>query len=284
MLMSLLNSKDFWKPNLYHGKTVGRTANRIAGNKICIDDQISILENNENENTLHGGVSGLSTKVFISNVLEEEGKATISYSYISKEGESGFPGTLKVVVTYVIEENSSKIKLYFDAETDKSTFCDLTNHAFFILGEENLQSLSLRIDSSNYLKTEEDTLLPIKMEPVFSELDFRNSKPILKDIHSSLIEKGKANGYDHYFAFDDRNTEPHVFLQSKNLNLEISTDFPGVQIYSDNYEDDEKWNFVKGKNNRSIAIEPGDNYLNRKVLKPNEKYHHFIEYNFIKNN
>ena len=283
MLMTLCDSNKFWASGIYHGKTVGRTGNRIRGNKITIDNKDFFIEDNEGGNTLHGGVNGLSTKVFSSRIEKNKDTLKVIYEYNSLEGESGFPGDLNVQISYCFYENFSKIRIDFDAKTNKPTLCDLTNHAFYILGEENLNSLSLQINSSSYLKTEVDTLLPIEMEKVTRELDFRNIKPIMESINSPEIKKGKANGYDHYFLFDESNDKPQVILQSKNLTLEIKSDFEGVQIYTDNYEDDNKWFLVKGKKNRSIAIEPMDNYLNRKVLYPNKDYSRYIEYTFIKN-
>ena len=283
MLMTLCDSNKFWASGIYHGKTVGRTGNRIRGNKIIIDKKDFFIEDNEAGNTLHGGVNGLSTKVFSSRIEKNKDTLKVIYEYNSLDGESGFPGDLNVQISYCFYENFSKIRIDFDAKTDKPTLCDLTNHAFYILGEENLNSLSLQINSSSYLKTEVDTLLPIEMEKVTKELDFRKIKPIMESINSPEIKKGKANGYDHYFLFDESNDKPQVILQSKNLTLEIKSDFEGVQIYTDNYEDDNKWFLVKGKKNRSIAIEPMDNYLNRKVLYPNKDYSRYIEYNFKKN-
>ena len=283
MLMTLCDSNKFWASGIYHGKTVGRSGNRIRGNKITIDNKEFFIEDNESGNTLHGGINGLSTKVFTSKIEKNNDSLKVIYEYVSLDGESGFPGDLKIRISYCFYENFPRIRIDFDAKTNKPTLCDLTNHAFYILGEENLNSLSLQINSSTYLKTEVDTLLPLSMEKVNKELDFRNSKPIMESINSPEIKKGKANGYDHYFLFDNNNKEPQIFLQSKNLTLEIKSDFEGVQIYTDNYEDDNKWFLVKGKKNRSIAIEPMDNYLNRKVLYPNEEYSRYIELNFKKN-
>ena len=107
-------------------------------------------------------------------------------------------------------------------------------------------------------------------------------KDITKHLHSKNIEKGKANGYDHYFYFDEKTNRPQVFLKGDDFALQIKTDFGGVQIYSDNYEDNIKWIGVKGNKNRGIAIEPMDDYLHRKELEPNTKYLRYIEYKFSK--
>ena len=280
MLMTLKHSKDFLNEKLYHGKTIGRTANRIKGNLIEIDGNSYEISANEYGNTLHGGEEGLSTKHFDFDVKETKSSVKVVFKYKSKNKESGFPGALKVKVTYIVPMKGSKLKIKYEAKTNKPTLCDLTNHAFFTLGEESLESLSLKIKSSNYLLASIDELLPISKEPVTKELNFARYKPITKYLHSKKIEVGKANGYDHFFYFDEISKKPQVCLKCKDVVLKIKTDFEGVQIYSDNYEDDYEWLDVKGNKNRSIAIEPMDDYLHRKVLEPDSKYLRYIEYKF----
>ena len=280
MLMTLKDTKDFWNEKLYHGKTIGRTANRIKGDLVEICGNSYKISQNEYGNTLHGGAEGLSTKLFKIDVKEGSNNTKVIYKYSSKNGESGFPGLLKIKVTYIVPNEGSKLKVKYEAKTNKPTLCDLTNHAFFTLGEQNLNGLKLKIKASNYLLASEDELLPISKEPIIRELKFNSYKNITKHLHSKNIEKGKANGYDHYFYFDEISKKPQVYLKGQEVVLKIKTDFEGVQIYSDNYEDAYSWIGVTGSRNRSSAIEPMDDYLNRKVLEPNTKYSRYIEYKF----
>lgn len=282
MLMTPKDSKDYWKDNIYHGKTIGRTANRISGNLVEIWGNSYEIFNNEGKNTLHGGAEGLSTKLFDFSIKETKTSIKVIYKYSSKNGESGFPGLLKIKVTYIVPQKGSKLKVKYEARTNKPTLCDLTNHALFTLGEKNLEGLSLKIKSSNYLSTSLDELLPLSKEPITKELNFNRYKPITRYLHSKKIEVGKANGYDHYFYFDEISKKTHIFLKGSNVLLKVNTDFEGVQIYSDNYEDEVDWIDATGNKNRSIAIEPMDDYLNRKVLDPHQKYVRFIEYRFSK--
>lgn len=280
MLMTPKDSKYYWKDNIYHGKTIGRTANRISGNLVKICGNSYEIFNNEGPNTLHGGAEGLSTKLFDFEVKETKTSAKVVFKYSSKNSESGFPGLLKVKVTYIVPNKGSKLKVKYEAKTTKPTLCNLTNHAFFTLGEKDIDGLSLKIKSSNYLITSKDELIPISKEPVFKELDFNRFKPIRRYLHSKKIEFCKANGYDHFFYFDEISKKPQVFLKGSDVLLKIRTDFEGVQIYSDNYEDEIDWIGVSGIKNRAIAIEPMDDYLNRKILYKGEKYTRYIEYHF----
>ena len=281
MLLTPNNVEDYSKNNMYHGKTIGRTANRIKGNIIQIDGNNYVLEENEFGNTLHGGVNGLSSKTFKYKVTESKTSTNVVFKYTSKDGESGFPGKLKTKITYKINKTKPDFKIDFKATTDKPTLCDLTNHSYFNLGEESVKPLSLKIVSSKYLLTTTHELLPLSYKDAFEELDFRKFKRIKKGLQSPLIKQGKANGYDHYLKFDESTKKPQITLKSKDVQLKISTDFEGVQIYTDNYEDDIEYLHTHEKLNRGIAIEPMDDYLNRKVLRPNEQYTRYIKYKFI---
>ena len=280
MLLTPKNVEDYSLNKMYHGKTIGRTANRIKGNIIKIDGKTYELKENEFGNTLHGGVNGLSSKTFKYKIKETNTFIKVSFNRSSKDGESGFPGKLKTAITYSIHKIKPELKIDFKAKTDAPTLCDLTNHSYFNLGEESVKPLSLKIISSKYLLTTTDELLPLSYEGVFEELDFRKFRRIKKGLRSPLIKQGKANGYDHYLKFDKNTKKPQITLKSKDVQLKISTDFEGVQIYSDNYEDDIEYSHTHEKLNRGIAIEPMDDYLNRKVLRPNEKYARYIKYKF----
>ena len=150
---------------------------------------------------------------------------------------------------------------------------------FFTLGETSLDCLSLKVNASNFLECNSEDLLPIKKSPVSKALDFKKFKKITKDIEK--LRFGKANGYDHNYYFDEISKKPQVIVKTKDCLLKIKTDFECCQFYSDNYANDSiKWVGLPDGVNRSIAIEPQDDFLNRKVLRPNEKYSHYIQYEF----
>lgn len=280
MLLTPKNIADFASPKLYHGKTVGRTGNRIPGNEIVIDNKKYYLENNEGKNTLHGGTNGLSTKIFAFKVDEYKLFTKVTFNYLSKDNEGGYPGNLNTKITYYVSKNKPSIKIVFDALVDKTTMCNLTNHSYFTLGEASLADLKLKISASKYLKTYQSDLLPIKKDKVFSELDFRKPKPILKDISCPLFHGGKLEGYDHHFYFDNPKKHNNIVLKGSKYALTIDTDFDGVQIYTDNFEDDIEFIQINVNVNRGIAIEPQDDYLNRKFLEKNVQYKRYIKYIF----
>lgn len=279
MIMTPQNEEDFLLGNIYHGKTIGRTGNRIKGNIITIDGEDFKIKNNEGLNTLHGGVDGISTKYFDYKIIEGVKQTKVLFKYTSKNKESGYPGTLKLKIMYLMPENGSKFKIKFEAKTTKPTLCNLTNHSYFIMGEKSLDNISLKVNASNYLECNSEDLLPIQKSPVNKALDFRKYKKITKDIEK--VRFGKANGYDHNFYFDEITTKPQVFLKTSNYTLKIRTDFGCCQFYTDNWPNDSiKWVNLGGGTNRSIAVEPQDDFLNRKILRPSEKYSRYISYEF----
>ena len=126
-------------------------------------------------------------------------------------------------------------------------------------------------------------MLPVEKAPVFRELDFRKFKSIGKYIDSKTIRKGMANGYDHNFYLDEFNPKKaQVILKSDSRLMRIYTDYPCDQFYSENYGNPYKWIGLGDSTNRSAVLEPQDDYLNREILRPEEKYCHFFTYEFKK--
>lgn len=279
MTMTPENVYDFKLPYIYHGKTIGRTSNRIRGNIVTIDGEKYTIANNEGNNTLHGGIDGLSNKIFKYKIIEGKNSTKVVFAYSSPDGESGFPGRLNLKITYNLFVKTKKFKINFEAKTNKPTLCNLTNHAFFTLGEDSNESLKLKINSSSYLFCDENDLTPIKKDGISKALDFRKLKCIKKDIEK--VRFGKANGYDHCYYLNEDCKGSQIILKSSDISLKIISNFKCCQIYSDNYLNP-KIKFVGLPNNpnRSIAIEPSDDFLNRDILRPNEKYKRFITYKF----
>ena len=246
MTLTPKEDKDYSLLGIYHGKTVGRAANRLKGNHIEIDGKTYALEDNQLGNVLHGGLHPISARVFAYKTEETGDEFIVSFHTLSP--------------------------------TDKATLCNLTNHAYFSLGEKNLNNLSLRIPASTYIKAREKDLVLVSLSPVNEALDFRKEKPIMKDI--AKVDFGMAHGYDHGYLFDEG--EHAVTLSSPRYRLTIESDFLGAQIYADNYEDGIAYFGTEDPNRRGLAIEPQDNTLNREVLRPGETYRRHIVYHFEK--
>ena len=281
MTLTPKDKKDFEKPKVFNGKTIGRVANRIKGNLIRVDGEAYRLKNNEGKNTLHGGSDGLSTKVFDYEIREENDSDIVEFRYISKDGESGFPGTLDLTVRYTIQNNQIRLD-YFAKVEGKKTPINLTNHLYFTLGDKVIDKLKLKIPSDDYIETDNE-LLPKRRYNLRMCLNFNRFRYISYYIDDEILQNSTAKGYDHFIFFKDTDVENKINLLSDKYRLDIDTDYEGVQIYSDNYEN--AINFVGSETpiHRGIAVEPSLSLLNPNILKIGEVYHHFITYKFTKN-
>ena len=275
------NIKDFLKENVYHGKTIGRVAGRIRDGEFVIDGTTYHVSNNEGKNTLHGGHGGFSEKYFSVEIIESSDKAEIIYSYISKDGECGFPGEANVKVHYFISNNLPELKVQFECEVSEKCPISLTNHGYFCLGEANINNFAMKLNSSKYVDMDpfDLTLNGAKEVPYY--LNFKTKRTLLETIEHPEINIGKLCGYDHVMLLDDSDIKkPQIELSSKHFEVDIYTDFDAVVMYSDNYEAGFIANNSSESIRRGMAIEPQLNPLNDRTLEPGKLFNHFILYKF----
>ena len=223
----------------WFGATVGRVTNRIAKGKFSLGGKQYSLEINNPPNSLHSGPKDLSHVVWKGEVSTAPHAAAVKFSYLSPDGDEGFPGNLEVSVTYTLTD-SDELKLNYSAKTDQPTPVNLTNHSYFILGggkDVLADVLYLNADrytpvDSTFIPTGE--ILPVKGTP----LDFTHPTAIGARIGEI---KGDPGGYDHNFVL---NGEPgklklaaRVTDPGSGRKLEMWTTEPGVQFYSANFLD-----------------------------------------------
>ena len=270
---------DFKKGDIYYGKTIGRTVNRFRGNKLKYKNEIFEVRPNEGNNTLHGGLDSLSNQVFDILTLVKDEYIDVIYSKRVLESEDHFLGDVDIKITYRVHLNSNELDVIYEGTGDSDYLLSLTNHSYFTLGNKSLEGLKLEINASHYLKTDE-SLLPLSKDEVTKELDFRQSKRINKDINSFKTER--MNGYDHYFYFDEVDiSRRNICLSNSKFDLEIYTDFEGVQIYTSGFSLPVDLYPKCDKTFDSIAIEPGDSYLKIRANRKGSLYNRTIKYLFI---
>ena len=263
MILRVKNSADFFIKDLYYGKTIGRICGRVPAKTFDLEGQHYDFQDNNNTASLHGGFDGLSNQIFDYEIKENEDNVQVTFSYLSKEGEAGYPGNLLLKVIYTVYLN--RITLKFKANVDKPCLVALTNHAYFNLGESDRNLLKLTVPSSEYVEMDE-MLYPVKLLKVKDNWDFKHGR--------SLSETGNI---DNYFLFDKGDT---AILESRKYRLSVKSDFQGVQLYTDNFVCEVPVTSCDKSQYRCIAIEPEDNPLDKKVLRPNEDYERNIEYRF----
>lgn len=283
MVLTPADMDDFFNGKVFHGKSVGRVSNRIKGNKVVIDGKEYILENNEGDNTLHGGIHGMNCYDWGYSIIEDNNKTIVTFDYLSVDGESGFPGNLRSIVRYIFDNSNPTMRIEFFAVTDKDTLCCFTNHAYYMLGKESLNDCVLKVNAHKYIDTYPIDLIAIGIKDCEEELDFSNGLVLNKFINLEKFTSSKAGGYDHYLFFDEINSNiPQITYSSDKYVLDIYTDFEGTQIYSDNKKNGKKYLKTVSEYRRGLAIEPSSPFNELHVLKSSDIYSKFIEYRFNK--
>ncbi len=218
----------------YFGCTVGRCANRIAGGCFHLNGKEYRLATNAGVSHLHGGLKGFDKGFW----RAEAEFPSVKFTYLSADGDEGYPGNLAVSVTYTLTENN-ELTIEYSATTDKLTPVNLTNHTYFNLaGSGNILGHELMIASTHYLPVN-DALVPTgEIQPVKgTPMDFTTPTPIGKRIHQL---KGEPIGYDHTYALRNDGKiklAARAFEPQSGRVLEVHTTEPGVQLYTGNFLD-----------------------------------------------
>jgi aldose 1-epimerase len=239
----------------YFGATVGRYGNRIAGGKFSIDGKTYTLPKNNGENTLHGGVVGFNKKVWKAREIASKGGESLEMSYLSPDGEEGFPGNLSVKVVFTLPEDRNELKIEYTATTDKDTMLNLTNHSYFNLaGEGNGDILDhvVTLYAKQFTPVDK-TLIPAGelRDVAGTPMDFNSATPIGKRINEKYEQLVFGKGYDHNWVLGHSgggngvSIAAEAFDPKSGRRLEVLTNEPGVQFYSGNFLDGSK-----GKGNK----------------------------------
>lgn len=234
----LLGVKDpaLWsQQNCYFNATIGRFANRIAGNSFEIDGKKYLL-NSKDPHTLHGGAEGFDKRRFS---LIKESKNSLTYELKSKDGDQGFPGEYTLTVIYTVTDDNSLLVNYIGRCTEKCWSC-ITNHAYFNLNGKNSSALNHTVwfDSDEFLPCDADSIPTGEVRKVHkTAFDFKTEpKTVGRDfMHDEQMLL--ALGYDHPFLIAGDETKPFAIVDSDDgmIRMELYTDYPAFQFYSGNY-------------------------------------------------
>ena len=246
----------------FFGSTVGRYANRIAKGRFSIDNDTFQLATNLGENHLHGGLKGFDKQIWDAEIVEENGAKSLKLSYSSPDGEEGYPGKLDCTVTFTFVKNNT-LTMVYSAKTDKKTVVNLTNHAYFNLkdgGASSIDTHELKINAS-YITPVDATAIPTGklMSVEETPFNFKNFKPIGKDIGEKNEQLGYGNGYDHNFVLDAAEQKlciaAEVVEPFSGRALRVLTTEPGIQLYTANWVDTKGKNGIHYQNRSAFCLE-----------------------------
>lgn len=285
--------QDYIKFSSDFGATIGRYANRINQGKITVDGVEYQLPRNNYGHCLHGGPKGYQYQVFDARQLSNQ---VLELTYLSKDGEEGFPGNLTCKVTFSLTDDDA-IDIRYSAETDRTTVVNMTNHSYFNLdgdpSKSNLDYL-LTIDADAYTPVDSTFMTTGEIVSVEgTDMDFRTPTAVGARIDNDFEQLKNGKGYDHNWVLNTKGdiTRPCATLESPvtGIVLDVYTNEPGIQIYAGNFLDGTltgKKGIVYGRR-ASVCLEtqkypdtPNKPEWPSALLKPGEKYDSHCIYRF----
>ena len=229
----------------YFGAIIGRYGNRIGHAQFSLDGKAYTLAKNNGANSLHGGVKGFNKVLWSTKKIPAKDGQALELTYLSKDGEEGFPGNLQVRVIYTLTD-SNELKIEYFATTDRKTVLNLTNHSYFNLagpGAGNILGHLLTIEADKFTPVDAGLIPTGELRDVLgTPFDFRKSLAIGALIDSNDEQIKLGGGYDHNFALR-RKAGDAISLAARVVEpltgrvMEVWTTEPGVQFYTGNFLD-----------------------------------------------
>jgi aldose 1-epimerase len=275
----------------FFGAIIGRYANRIAHGKFTLDGKTYNLPLNNGENSLHGGPHGLNNVVWKSKPIENG----VELNYLSKDGDSGYPGNLSVTVRYTLVKNDLKIE--YSATTDKDTVLNLTSHSYFNLkgqGQGDILGHQLLLKASRFTPVDANLIPTGELKPVASTpFDFTKQTAVGERIDANDEQIRLGHGYDHNWVIDGNGGKlslaAEVYEPTTGRVLRVLTTEPGIQFYTGNFLD----GTIKGKGSvgmgrrTALCLEtqhfpdsPNHPAFPTTELKPGQRFHSVTVYSF----
>ena len=292
VVLAYKNLEDYYENPSSFGAMIGRTAGRIGGAEFSLNGEIYKLHKNNNENCLHGGNNSFNKKIWKVETIKEENYIGLKLSYISPDGENGYPGNLSLDVYYTLN-NYNELKIHYTGKSDKDTIVNMTNHSYFNLsGNEKRNILNEEATiNADYIGEVDKYLIPTgkAIDVKGTPFDFNKGKLIGQDINEDNIQLNYGSGYDHPWILNKKK-DSDVLLYDKESGrvLEIKTNQKAVVCYSMNFNDDliKECGGVGAKRDaicfeaQNLPIGYDDCFIEDVVLKAGELYDNETTYKF----
>jgi aldose 1-epimerase len=219
----------------FFGAVIGRYGNRIAGGSFTLDGVKYSLPLNDGKNSLHGGPRGFNNVVWKAKPIADG----VELTYLSKDGEAGYPGNLSAVVHYTLVNGDLRIE--YSATTDKDTVVNLTNHSYFNLsGQGDILNHQLTLHASRFTPVDAGLIPTGELKSVASTpFDFRTATAVGARINADDEQLHRGHGYDHNWVLDSGPGQlaeaAELYDAASGRVLKVLTDQPGIQFYSGNF-------------------------------------------------
>ena len=244
-------------PSPFFGALIGRYGNRIGHARFTLDGRIYQVDRNDGENSLHGGARGFDKRVWTSRELTD---GSLELTYLSADGEEGYPGNLQATVTYHLTD-ANELRIDYAASTDKDTVVNLTNHSYFNLkgaGTGDILDHRVILNADRFTPVDAGLIPTGELRAVAgSPFDFRNATAIGARIEANDEQIKIGKGYDHNWVLnrsaDGLALAARVEEPSSGRILEVRTTQPGVQFYTGNFLD----GTIKGKSGKVYGRRSG---------------------------
>jgi aldose 1-epimerase len=240
VLLGLDSVDDYVLQTASLGATIGRFGNRIAKGRFKLDGKEYSLPINNGPNHLHGGPNGFSHQLWTAKEMKRPDAVGVQLTYVSKDGEEGYPGTLTATATYWLTKNN-ELKIEYTATTDKPTVVNLTNHAYWNLAgakSGRIFDQEMMIAAEQYLEADSTKIPTGKLIDVSgSNMDFRKPMALGPGV-KEMSAKDEHGGYDHCYVLKNGG-KMALAAKAKDPEsgrvMEVLTDQPGVQLYTGNF-------------------------------------------------
>lgn len=281
VILTLKDMDDYLYSTQFYGKTLGAVAGRLKKDGLIDGTEYHLVPEPGKDFSLHGGMlKSVSYKNWKYQIRESSKKLDVIFSITTRLNECGFPGKVKIYVTYSFLKEKDEFKIIFKATTPcDAVFCNLSNHMYFNFDTVDISDYYLKMNT-NQVAVTDDTLLIVDKKDSPERLDFNKATKLNKRME--YIEKHDFKGtIDDTFIFSENPGK--VYLSNKDVKLQITTDCSSMNIYVDNSLTDVKFRDRYDYHmRRGIALEPQRFLLNKDevILRKCDVYKNYIDYKF----
>jgi aldose 1-epimerase len=242
VVLGYTNLDSYVKNSPYFGCLIGRYGNRIAKGRFALDGKTYTLATNNDPNHLHGGIKGFDKVVWQGKSLATPDGPALELTYLSKDGEEGYPGNLSVKAVYTLTEDNA-LRVDFTATTDQATICNLTHHSYFNLaGKGDILGHEVTMPAGRFNPVDAALIPTGELKPVDgTPFDFRKPTAIGARINNDDEQLKFGKGYDHNWVYDKKigvlTLQARVYEPTSGRVMEVWSTEPGLQFYSGNFLD-----------------------------------------------